>query len=340
MVEIPLNNAIPSVRNDAVSKASEHAKTHAARQAAGTALNRDAILTDPNSLAGKVNGQTFPIVTRELFQHMRSLLESLNEQTSDLPEAVRMAVEKLAEHFTGMADSQETEVLTEKIRFFIENSGALFEKKIADLIMKLLREGKEIDPKQLAQQPEIKTLVAKDIKPQVLSLYRQLQQQALSELENKLNLNKLLPTMTRLVKHMEQLPPPTQMDRENPIQYVLTTYMPVADQEQPVQFKVYYGKRDKKQEDSFHLCILLNLSALGDLRSDFLLRQRQLQITVFTRDESVRSLITENLESVKTALAPFYEIVDAKAQVSEQKINDFESEDFYVEKENWIDIKV
>ena len=333
-MEIPAGTPLHPLEKDNLSKTDATRQPDAVKKT--DVSTRQSIQTATKG-SGIISNQTFPIMNRQAFVEMREILSQLGHQKSGLPDELGQAIDKLSAFFNSISDQMDPAAISEKLKLLLENSGSLFEKKIADLIMNLLKEGKDINSKLLAQQSEIKTLVDKDLKPKLLLLYKALLQQA--QLEKQFSLTKLLPAFSRLLKHIEQLPPP-KLTQTGQATYAMTTYIPLSEKQQPVQLKVYYPKRKKGQDSSFHLSMLLNMSALGDLRSDFLLRGKQLQISLFSKDEATRNLLAGPLENVQSVLEEDFEKVDIKSLVSIEKIDGFETEDVpYHHKDSLVDIK-
>jgi hypothetical protein len=177
-------------------------------------------------------------------------------------------------------------------------------------------------------------IIARDLKPHLLVLkdfLGGLEEQGAAPLEaNAKDVAFLRQAVNQLTAHVEQQQDQAVRRAGEPDLYqVFTHLLPVKEQQQPVQLKVYYPKKGRPAEDDpqHRVSLLLMLDRLGPVRADLSMVERSLRIGFYVRDPQVRQLFEEHGQAVADALAGVFDQVQVSTQVSKEKIAQFEGED-------------
>ena len=93
----------------------------------------------------------------------------MREKTS-IPRHIEVSITRIASHFEFLNTGKSVSELSSQLKLYVENSGAFFEKRIENAIEKLFQVDKKIFSKSLHQFPEIKEIINRDLKPNLLIL--------------------------------------------------------------------------------------------------------------------------------------------------------------------------
>ena len=130
------------------------------------------------------------------------------------------------------------------------------------------------------------------------------------------------------------------MDSAEPFQ-VFTYVLPLKEGEQTARLKVYYQKKRKSgSQKGFRISVLLSLDRLGDLRTDFFLLEKDLTITFFVKEDSVKIKLQENFPELQELLHGFFNQILLKVIVSEKKVTDFDREDLQFAGDRRVDLRI
>ncbi|MCP4156207.1 MAG: flagellar hook-length control protein FliK [bacterium] len=107
--------------------------------------------------------------------------------------------------------------------------------------------------------------------------------------------------------------------------------IPIEDNEKNAKLKVYYNKKDKESgKNSFKLSLLLVMDRLGDIRTDFFLVDKNINITFFVKRYEVKETLEAHIEEVRQNLEGIFQYLVLKVIISERKIAEFDTEDLDV----------
>jgi len=239
-----------------------------------------------------------------------------------------------------------TEVITKlipRLKAYLENAGVFFEKSLENSILKSLGSSESVSSKQLADLPDVKHILDRDLKANLMTLK--------SLMENKEALQKFftpraLATLNNSINSLfsdithQQGRAVAQLDSAEPFQ-VFSLALPLKEGEQTARLKVYFQKKQKSGANKgFRISLLLSLDRLGDLRTDFFLLDKDLTITFFVKEDSVKVKIQENFLELQELLHGFFNQILLKVSVSEKKVMDFDCEDFPVSGDRQVDLRV
>jgi hypothetical protein len=198
---------------------------------------------------------------------------------------------------------------------------------------------------QAAEQAQ--RIIARDLKPHLLVLKNFLggleAQDAAPQEAHAKDVAFLRQAVNQLTAHVEQQQEQAVRRSGEPDLYqVFTHLLPVKDQQQPVQLKVYYPKKGRPAEDDpqHRVSLLLMLDRLGPVRVDLAMVERSLRIGFYVRDPQVQQVFEAHGQTVADALAGVFDQVQISTQVSKEKIAQFEGEDLVGPPVGRIDVQV
>ncbi len=194
---------------------------------------------------------------------------------------------------------------------------------------------------------EAQRIIARDLKPHLLIV-----KNFLTGLEERLDppldahakdVALLRQVVNQLTDHVaQQQEQAVRRSGEPDLYQVFTHLLPVKDQQQPVQLKVYYPKKGRPAEaDPQHrVSLLLMLDRLGPVRVDLGMVERSLRIGFYVRDASVQQIFEKHGQAVVDGLADAFDHIQISTQVSKEKIAQFEGEDLMGPPVGRIDVQV
>jgi hypothetical protein len=287
-------------------------------------------------------------------------------QDRQLPEIIKETLTRISTFFEPLESAADSAVqagriqallkLITQLQNHIRKSGIFFEKDLEAAINKLIgNSGKNLKTKELIRLPEIKDILANDLKPNLLVLRAyldraaplrqaggadplQMQMQNLGRLVDDILNNINNQQNSAVEKQTAQQPLP---DREAVQVFHFT--LPLKESEKNAKLKVYYSKKQKeKGKKGTRLSLLLEMERLGDIRTDFYLVEKKLNITFFVKNHEVREKIQSHLPEVKENLDDWFDYLVLKVIVSERKIAEFDTEDLDIQivSRRMVDVKV
>jgi hypothetical protein len=131
-----------------------------------------------------------------------------------------------------------------------------------------------------------------------------------------------------------------QLDTAQPFQ-VFTLALPLKDDNHAAGLKIYYQKKPKAGlKKRLQISLLLSMDRLGDLRTDFYLLGKDLTVTFFVKDRPTKTKLQENYSELQQLLTPFFDQLFLRVIVSEKKIKDFDHEDFHIDGDRRVDLRI
>lgn len=262
-----------------------------------------------------------------------------------LPEAVRHALGQVRLVLEPMDPQTPRTQQAQWLRSMIENSGMLFEIKLADI----LDQGAINQPPDKASDPAgetprpagridsslmqtVRQILARDLKAQLIVLQDFL---AAAEPATRAGVKAgdaahLRRTVALLMTHVEQ-----QQQRairhsgDNEWFHVFSQVLALKDQTRPVRLKVYYPKKGRASRTTPRHCIalLLDMDRMGPVRIDLNMIGRRLSIAFYVNDPRVRTTFDRCAPSVADALAGIFDHIQITTHLNKQKIARFDEED-------------
>jgi len=309
-------------------------------------------VVDPDSkdLAGRKNvlGR-LEILSYDVFNKIQSDIKQAARQILSLPdrqlppEHIHRALATLDTHFESLDLSKTAIKLLPLLKSYVENAGFFFEKNFADIIHKFTERSEADLAKELIRSPQIKMILAKDLKPILLMLkeYLETQDPAFRSLNTR-NLSGLKGSIDMLLAdifsqqnratHKFELPDPY---------HVFSFTLPLKEDQHKAKLKFYYPKNKKNgSKAGFKISLLLDMDKIGEVRTDFFLKEKELAITFFVKDESRKTKFEDNLDEISDRLAPLFDYLILKTVVSAKKIQDFHHEDLDLGSDKQIDLRI
>jgi hypothetical protein len=299
--------------------------------------------------AGNRFPEQFKVLSDELFQQIRSVIEQAYNQirdpgnAKDLPQSILNALTHTYHHFAAVTLGDSISKLALDLKAFIEDSGIFFEKKIETILNTLVESSQRISLENLMHSPEIKEVFLKDIKPNLL-LLKDFFDNRVASLPNAdtKNMAKLKAAISSLLSEIDNQQSIAVKKHLHPEPFqVLTFLLPLKENDQKAKVKFYYPKKQKNEaENGFKVSILLNMDAMGEIRSDLYHLNNELTITFFVKDDETKKTIESHYSQIRTALDHVFEYLVLRTVISSKKISDFHQEDWVPSEDKRVDVRI
>ncbi len=306
-------------------------------------------LEQKNTLSTDALPARFEDLTGESLKKAQADLKRIINQamgprdSSSIPKFITNILSGLNDYFEPVDLKGVIAKLIPLLKSYLENSGFFFEKYLENMILKSLESSESLSPKQLADLPEMKQIVARDLKANLMALNLLMEDKeglqkffnprALATLNN--SINSLLSDITH-----QQGRAVGQTDSAELFQ-VFTYVLPLKEGEQTARLKVYYQKKRKAgSQRGSRISVLLALDRLGDLRTDFFLLEKDLTITFFVKEDPAKIKLQENFPELQELLHGFFNQILLRVIVSEKKVTDFDREDLKFAGDRRVDLRI
>jgi len=276
--------------------------------------------------------------TKKILDHTNGIFKG-----RALPVYVKDILTRVSDHFKPMDISKNSSNLGSQLKSYIENSGIFFEKKIEDAIIKPFEANEKIAPKELRESPEIRDIIRKDLKPNILILKDFLDRNGLMlKILGTKNLEAIRSTVEKLLAEIvtQQGDTTVRHDRLESA-HTLTYALPLEKGNQRAKLKVYYSKKNKgKSEEGFKLSLLLAMEKIGQIRTDFFLMDKDLNITIFVNDRKIKEYVDDHSEKIVGSLRNHFKKLTLNVIISEHEIGEFGMKDPGVMSTGIVDLRV
>ncbi len=276
---------------------------------------------------------------------IRQIIDQVREsQTGKLEnQSIINILNRLNSYFQPVDLTKTIAVLMSQLKSYLENSGVFFEKSLERSLLNFFGSAESVSSKQLAALPEIKHILDRDLKSNLLAmkffiedkegLQKLFDSRVLATFKNSINslLSDILHQQGRAVGRMDIMEAPA----------VFEYLLPLNQEDQTARLKVYYQEKDDSAANKgFRISLLLSMDRLGDLRTDFFLLDKDLTITFFVQKEAIRDRIQQNLPELQKLLDDSFNQILMKVVVSEKKVSDFDHEDIRDLSDRQVDLLV
>jgi len=282
--------------------------------------------------------EKFQSETRKVLDHNNGIFKG-----RVVPIYVKDILARIVAHFGPMNIGKNSSELSSHLKSYIENSGIFFEKKIENVITKSFETNEKTSPKGLLESPEIRDIIKKDLKPNIITLKDFFDKKGLMlKILGTKNLQAIRSTVERFLAEMvaQQGDTTLRHDRLDST-HALTYTLPLAESNQRAKLKVYYSKKNKgKSEEGFKVSLLLAMDKIRQIRTDFLLMDKDLNVTFFVDDRKIKEYVDENSEEIVRLLRNDFKRVTLNVIISENEIEEFEMKDPGVVSTGIVDLKV
>jgi hypothetical protein len=309
-------------------------------------------LVDAESRAaiGSKNGSSqLKILSFELFDRIQSDIRKTVEQILKLPqnqlppEHISRALATLDAHFESIDLNRNLEKWLPLLKSRIEDAGLFFEKKLADIVRQLAeRPGSDL-ARELTHSPEIKKVMAQDLKPILFMLkeYLETPDSTFKTLDSK-TLSGFKGTLDMLLADInnQQSRAINRHELPDPFQ-VFSLVLPLKEEQKKAQLKLYCPKKNQNgSQGGFKISLLLDMNRIGEVRSDFFMMEKDLSITFFVKNDVNKKQFENHFEEIRESLNSLFDYLVLKAVVSEQKIQEFHHMDLDLGGDRQIDLRV
>ena len=317
---------------------------------AGKQLKMSVISPEPkNPLATEILPDRFEAPDADRLKKVQADLkqifnQALVSQTDEsIPKFINNILSRLNAYFEPIALTESVTKLIPHLKAKLENSGVFFEKYLENSILKSLRNQESVTPKQPADLPEVKNIIERDFKANLMALkFIMEDKEALQKFFGPKSLTTLNSSINSLLSDISQQQGRAagQLDSAEPFQ-VFSYALPIKEGRQQARLKVYYQKKqDTDANNGFRISLLLSMDRLGDLRTDFFLLDKDLTITFFVKEDPVEFKIRENFPELQDLLHGFFNQILLKVMVSEKKVMEFDHEDLQVSGDKKVDLRI
>lgn len=303
--------------------------------------------------------------TRQLHAEIARILLSDTPQSENLkvPGDILHSLANVQREIAPLEIGGSGTQLATKLKASVENAGFLFEKKLELLIRRLWDHVLLRSSTNFAEHPEIRDLMHSDLKPNLMLLkafldrpefltargentHLRFVQRSLDSLLQNIHHQQsraatlkqafdtrpeavYLPTADSSAPHAET----------GPVQ-VFTYEFPLKEARQNARLKVYYPpRRSRDKAGGQRVSLLLSMQRMGDVRTDFFLYRRNLDITFFVKKAETKTRISRQLSRMTPALEPLFANLKINVVVSAKKIDAFETEDFVLATDRIVDYR-
>ena len=260
--------------------------------------------------------------TKKILDHTNGIFKG-----RAVPTYVKDILTRITAHFGPMNIAKNSSKLGSQLKSYIENSGIFFEKKIENVIIKSFETNEKTSPKELHESPEIREIIRKDLKANILILKDFLDKNGLMlKILGTKNLEAIKGTVERLLAELVSQQGDTTL-RHDKLEsaHTLIYALPLEKSNQKAKLKVYYSKKNKgKSEEGFKVSLLLAMDKIDRIRTDFFLMDKDLNITFFVNDRKIKEYIDDHSEKIVGSLRKHFKRLTLNVIISENEIEAFE----------------
>ena len=316
----------------------------------GRQLKMSVIHPEPkNPLATEILPGRFDAPAADSLQKAQTDLKQILNQAvvpqtgNSIPQSILNVLSMLNAYFEPIDLTEVIAKLISGLKAYLENSGFFFETAIESSILKSLGSSESLSPTQLADLPEVKHIIDHDLKANLMALkFLMDDKEALQKFFSQKILATLNSSINSLLSDIthQQGRAVGQLDSAEPYQ-VFTYVLPLKDGDQTARLKLYYQKKQKTgSNNGFRISVLLSMDRLGDLRTDFFLLDKDLTLTFFVKEDSVKVKLQENFAELQNLLHGFFNQIRLKVLVSEKKVMAFDHEDLQLSGDRRVDLRI
>jgi hypothetical protein len=271
-----------------------------------------------NQVAGSSGGKKLPLSIFNILASLNAYFEPI-----ELKEIISELLPRLKSHF--------------------ENSGIFFEKSLERAIIQGPGEkdgGVVRNPAELA---EVKTIFSRDLKPNLIVLQQFIaENQSLQKIFGTRTLAVMKAAIDNLLSDINQQQgrAVSQLDSAEPFQ-MFTFTLPLKEENQTARLKVFYEKKQKSEsKKDFQISLLLSMDRLGDVRTDLILSEGDLQVTFYVTEPSAKVAIQKNLPELADLLQHFFDRLQLKVNVSEKSVKNFDRAANHTDGNRRVDVRI
>lgn len=274
------------------------------------------------------------VPVKELLQQLQADLKTLESRSTDSqvsvsppsPQNIQTALKTLSTYLAGLDLNSDAKTLAADLQSKVENSGLLFENKIAAVLEHLSTAQMKTEPE--AVRAQINRMIGSDFKFNAMQLLEYLDKADLksSHLEETAT-QRLQGALKEMLDDLgrQKNVAVKRLAMEDSYQ-IFQMALPFAEKKEAAGLKVYYAKKKKKDPQTPpKVSLLLDLENIGLIRSDFLMMQKDLSVSIYVGDSDIKNYFDAQMDAVKKRLEEHFETVSLAVRVSEKKIKEFDA---------------
>jgi len=259
---------------------------------------------------------------------------------AELPERLLNALKSVAAHLEPLHPDGDAALLAARLRQKVESSGLFLEKKLEQVVSALPKDSDKLsaDILQLADR-----LARGDLKAQLMVLKQYFENPADTIERMAADCSKQLSrAVTGMLSEIAEQQSSTRQTDPGQLFHVVLYALPIRDAKRTGLLKMYFPKKKGGDRDrsSFRLSLLLSLDRLGEIRSDLVLREKDLTVMFFVSHQRARAHVQAHLDSMKKSLLSFFPRVALSVTLAEQKLQEFETDVLRIAGDSQIDMRV
>jgi len=286
------------------------------------------------------------IVSNDEFKKLQSEIKQVITRDANLsvgeklPQNIKNALLNIHSHFEPLNISSNISKLIPQLKAYIENSGILFENKMENAIENILSSYEKISAKQLAQFPEIREILNKDLKPNLVILKDFFSnKEMIDKSADRREIENIRNSIDRIINDIESQKNLAVNKKESTDQtQVFTHTLNLKEDDQQAKLKIYYKKKKGDLKKGIRLSLLLSMDKMGEIRTDFFNIKNDLNITFFVTNEKTKNIIEDNIEKIKEELSRIFGNLVINVIVSKKEIAQFDSEDLAILNSKMVDL--
>ncbi len=302
-----------------------------------------------NPLSAELSGQRLePPPAENLTKFQNELFRILNQAAGpsggkNNPSSIFNVLEMLNAYFEPFELKEIIGELLPRLKSHFVNSGLFFEKSLERIISQVLETKDGGLNKSLADLSEVKSLFNRDLKPNLLLLQHFIEEkETLKRIFGPGTLAILKGAVDTLLSDITQQQGRAinRLESAHPFQ-VFTYALPLKEGDQTARLKVFYEKKQKSgSKKGFQISLLLSMDRLGDVRTDFSLLGKDLNITFYVTEPSALIEIQENYQELDALLHNLFDQVQLAVKVSEKRVKDFDRPDVQMAGNRKVDLRI
>ena len=300
-------------------------------------------------IAADSSGQRLEAVPNEnltkFYNDVARVLKPALDTTGNpkVPTSIFNVLDRLNAYFEPFELKDMIAQLLPRLRSHFEDSGIFFEKSLEQIISKVLADERGGSVTHLADLAEVKAVFNRDLKPNLVLLQHFIaEKETLSKIFGPKALSVLQSAVDALLSDINQQQGRAvrQQESADPFQ-VFSFTLPIKDREQTARLKVFYEKKQKSgPKKGFQISLLLSLGHIGDVRTDFFLVEKDLNINFFVTEPLTKVKIQDNFQELEDLLGGLFDHIHLKVHVSAQRVRDFDRAEIQMAGNQQVDIRI
>ncbi len=317
---------------------------------AGKQLKLGVITVDQKILVSPdMSGQRLESAPGENLNKAGNELSRIIAQAADLPgnkknpSSIFNILASLNAYFEPFELKEIIAELLPRLKSHFENSGLFFEKSLERIISQVLADKDSGSPPNLADLSEVKAVFNRDLKPSLLLLQHFMEEkETLPKIFGPKTLALLKGAVDTLLSDINQQQGRaiSQLDSSDPFQ-VFTFSLPLEEGNQAAKLQIFYEKKQSSEsKKGFRISMLLSMDQLGDVRTDFLLLEKDLNINFYVTEPATMVKIQENYQELDDLLGDLFDQVHFSVKVSETRVKNFNRPDIQAAGSQKVDVRI